>query len=157
MGADRSEIILPAVKTKIPLTEQFRVQTAKALAYADALGKMSFRRRKERDKVCATRTLVVDRKRFRTGRTTDIDNLASFSFKAYEVPVPITKDRTDDEQTFARFAFQQERQPRMTLKFMPVRKDRMAIRAIAFGDHFSFLRILVRNHLAFLRLVPTQK
>ena len=150
MGADRSEIILPAVKTKIPLAEQFRVQTTEALANADALGKMSFRRRKERHKVCATRTLVVDRKRFRTGRTTDIDNLAGFSFKAYEVPVPVTKDRTDDEQTFAGFAFQQERQPRMTLEFMPVRKDRMAIRAIAFGDHFSFLHILVRNHLAFL-------
>ena len=123
MGSDRSEIILPAVKTKIPLTEQFRVQTAKALAYADALGKMSFRRRKERDKVCATRTLVVDRKRFRTGRTTDIDNLAGFSFKAYEVPVPITKDRTDDEQTFTRFALKHERESRMALKFVPIGKD----------------------------------
>ena len=40
---DRLEIILPAVKTKIPLTEQFRVQTAKALADTDALSKMSFR------------------------------------------------------------------------------------------------------------------
>jgi hypothetical protein len=150
MEADRSEIILPAVKTKIALTEQFRVQTTEALANADALGKMSFRRRKERHKVCATRTFVVNRKSFRTGRTTDIDNLAGFSFKAYEVPFPIAKDRTDDEQTFAGFAFQQERQPRMTLKFMPVRKNRMTIWTIALGDHFSFLRVLVRNHLAFL-------
>ena len=38
---DRLEIILPAVKTKIPLAEQLRVQTTKALANTDALSKMS--------------------------------------------------------------------------------------------------------------------
>jgi hypothetical protein len=123
MEADRSEIILPTVKTKIPLTEQFRVQTTEALAYAYALGKMSLGRRKECHKVCTTRTLVVDRKRFRTGRTADINNLAGFSFKAYEVPVPVTKDGTDDEQTFAGFAFQHERESRMTLEFVPIGKD----------------------------------
>jgi hypothetical protein len=97
MGADRSEIILPAVKTKIPFAEQFRVQTTEALANADALGKMSFRRRKEGNKVRTAWALVVDWKSFRTGRTANINNLAGFSFKAYEVPVPVTKNRTDDE------------------------------------------------------------
>jgi hypothetical protein len=38
---DRLEIILPAVKTKITLAEQLRVQTTKALANTDALSKMS--------------------------------------------------------------------------------------------------------------------
>jgi hypothetical protein len=52
--------------------------------------------------------LVVDWKSFRTGRTTDIDNLAGFSFKAYEVSIPVTKDRTDDEQTFTHFALKHE-------------------------------------------------
>jgi len=41
MEADRSEIILPAVKTKITLAEQLRVQTTQALANTDALSKMS--------------------------------------------------------------------------------------------------------------------
>jgi len=38
---DRLEIILPAVKTKITLAEQLRVQTTKALTNTDALSKMS--------------------------------------------------------------------------------------------------------------------
>jgi hypothetical protein len=53
-------------------------------------------------------TLVVDWKSFRTGRATDIDNLAGFSLKAYKVSIPVTKDRTDDEQTFTRFALKHE-------------------------------------------------
>jgi hypothetical protein len=105
---DRSEIILPAVKTKIPLAEQFRVQTTKALANTDALSKMSFRRGKESDKVGTAGALVVDWKSFRTGRAADIDNLADFSFKAYKVSITITKDRTDEEQTFTRFTLKHE-------------------------------------------------
>jgi hypothetical protein len=78
------------------------------LANADTLSKMSFRRGKERYKVCTAGALVVNWKSFRAGRAADIDNLAGFSFKAYKVSIPITKDRTDDEQTFTRFTLKHE-------------------------------------------------
>lgn len=56
----------------------------------------------------AAGALVVDWESFRTGRTTDIDNLAGFSFKVYKISIPVTKDRTDDEQTFAGFALEHQ-------------------------------------------------
>jgi hypothetical protein len=73
--------------------------------------------------MCTAGTLVVDRERFQTGRTTDIDNLTGFSFKTDKASLPVAEDRADDKQTLARFAFQHERKPRMTLKFMGSGKD----------------------------------
>lgn len=152
-----STVILSAVKTQIPLTQQFRVQTTETLAETDTLCEMGFGRGKERYEVSATSALIVDRESFGTGRTTDIDNLAERSFKVDETPVPIAKDRADDKRTFARFAFQLEREARMTFKRFCVRQNRMPLGAVALGNHFSRLCILNRDDLTFLRLMSAQK
>jgi hypothetical protein len=152
-----SEIILAAVEAQIPLAEQLGVQAAEALANADALRKMSLQRREERNQMSATGADVVDRERFRTGRAADIDDFICRFFEVDENPVPVAEHRADHQKTFGGSVFQFEGQAEMSLEACCIGQDGMPVWAVAFGDHFILVVILVNNHFTFLGLVPTQQ
>ena len=97
------EIILPTVKTQIPLTQQFRVQATESLTNTDTLRKMSILGSEESNQVSAAGTDIIDRERFGTGWATDVDHFTDLFFKIDKGPASITDDRTHDQQPFTCF------------------------------------------------------
>ena len=97
---------------------------------------------------------IVNRERFRAGRTTDINNLSQFLLEVDKGTFPVADERADNQKPFTGFAFQLECESRVSLKYSFISQNRMPIGTVAFRNHFLFVQVLLGNDLPFLRLVP---
>ena len=82
------------------------MQAAQPLANPDTLRKMGVLGGKEGNQVSSARADIVHRKDFRTGRTTDIDDLSKPLLKIDKGTLSIADKRADDQEAFTGFTFQ---------------------------------------------------
>ena len=116
LGIGRSKIVLAVVETQVALAEQFGMQAAQPLANPDALGKMGVFGGKEGNQVSSARADIVHRKGFRTGRTTDIDDLSQPLLKVDKGTLSVADKRADDQKAFTGFTFQLQGESRVPLE-----------------------------------------